>query len=395
MAATTPLSQDSDLDVEVPTPQPQRQRWVIAAVAAGVAGAVLLAIVATASFSGKAPALASTNGSVQLSQIVVQPPREQCAKTGQNCISQKCCQTSGYTCYEVHSGYAKCMKACTAGVDGTCLTQAVTAPASKSDVTYSATNLFCFVFYQENTGSTKIRYDLELLRTNLFLGTHIFGCESYRVFSDVETWLSPGKIDTVKVEDIENNFHFAKRKVTGTWINSNMFIQTWRKIKEENMWSSKDWTVKVDADAVFLPTRLRQKLGQVEVTNNGIYLENCKYVNFGFFGNLEVISKKGFATFLANLEDCKTSLNYLGREKDFGNEPWGEDLFAQRCMDLHGVDRVSAWDITTDGMCRYYRPESEKKNKKWKPDCAVVQTAAIHPFKKPKDFFDCLKATQR
>merc|ERR1712217_241453 len=385
------MGEDSD---GIAVPPPRRQWWVTAAVAAGVAGAVLLAVFATATLSGKAPAAASTSGSVQLSQIVVQPPREECAKTGQNCITQKCCQTSGYTCYEVHSGYAKCMKACTAGVDGTCLTRAVTAEGALSDITWSKTNMFCFSFYQAETGSTKPQYDLELLRTNLFLGTSIFGCESYRVFSDVATWLSPGKVETVKVEDTENNFHFAKRKVTGTWINSNMFIQTWRKIKEENMWNTKDWTVKVDADAVFVPQRLRTKLAQNEVTSNGIYLENCKYVNFGFFGNLEVISRKGFATFLANLEDCKSSLNYLGREKDFGNEPWGEDLFMQRCMDLHGVDRVSAWDITVDGMCQSYRPESEKKNKKWKPDCATTQTAAMHPFMKPKDYFDCLKATQ-
>jgi len=378
----TPLSEEP----------PRRQWWVAVPVVVGVVGLVCLA---TAILSGQTPAPVSTNAPRRLSQIIVQPPREECAKTGENCLSQKCCQTTGYTCYEVHSGYAKCMKACTAGVDGTCLTQAVTAEASRSDTTYSGTNLFCFSFYTAETGSTKPSYELELLRTNLFLGTSIFGCESYRVFSDVSTWLSPGKVETVKIEDTENNFHFAKRKVTGTWINSNMFIQTWKKIKEENMWNSKDWTVKVDADAVFLPMRLRQKLGQVEVTANGIYLENCKYVNFGFFGNLEVISKKAFATFLANIDDCKSSLNYLGREKDFGNEPWGEDLFAQRCMDLHGVDRVSAWDITTDGMCQAYRPEGEKKNKKWKPDCAVTQTAAMHPFKKPQDYFDCLKATQR
>merc|ERR1712187_750570 len=277
--------------------------------------------------------------------------------------------------------------------DGTCLTQAVTAPATKSDVTYSATNLFCFAFYMEDTGSTKPSYDLDLLRTNLFLGAHIFGCESYRVFSDVSTWLSPGEIETVMVTG--DNFHFQKRKVTGTWINSNMFIAVWKKIKEENMWSSKDWTVKVDADAVFLPSRLREKVGTLEVTEGGIYLENCKYVKFGFFGNLEVFSRKAAATYMENLDDCTSSLNYMGSEEDYGEEPWGEDLFAQRCMDLHGVQRVSAWDITTDGMCQAYRPEGEKKNKKWKPDCAVTMTAAMHPFMKPKDFFDCLKDTQR
>merc|ERR1712203_199534 len=173
---------------------------------------------------------------------------------------------TGYTCYEVKSGYAQCMKACTPGVDGTCLSQVVTSAAEKSAVTYSATNLFCYSFYTKDTGSTKPSYELELLRTNLFLGTGIFGCEAYRVFSDVATWLSPGKVDTVMVTELPGApFHFAKRKETGTWINSNMFLSVWKKIEEEGLWSDKDWTVKVDADVVFLPSRLRSKLLTQEV----------------------------------------------------------------------------------------------------------------------------------
>merc|ERR1712073_279582 len=178
-------------------------------------------------------------------------------------------------------------------------------------------------------------------RTQLFLRASIFGCEDWKVYSDVETWLSPATdaaaaINTVKVDDVNNDFHFAKRKKTGTWINSNMFIAVWKKIKEEGLWSGRDWTVKVDVDAVFLPSRLRSYLERSNFagTQNGIYLENCKYVTWGFFGSLEVISHNGAATYMANLDDCKGALNYLGSEKVTGNEPWGEDLFAQRCMDL-------------------------------------------------------------
>merc|ERR1712203_832758 len=127
--------------------------------------------------------------------------------------------------------------------------------------------------------------------------------------------LSPNKFNTVKVNDVNNDFHFAKRKKTGTWINSNMFIQTWKAIKDEGVWA--------------------------------------------------------------------------------GNEPWGEDLFAQRCMDLHGVDKVQAFDINTDASCAAWRPEGQKKNRKWRPDCATAQTPAIHHFKTPEEYFNCLKATQR
>merc|ERR1711862_642218 len=201
--------------------------------------------------------------------------------------------------------------------------------------------LFCFTLYMEDTGSTKQFYDLSLLRTSLFLGASLFGCEAYKVYSDVETWLSPGEVNTVKVDDVNGDFHFGKRKLTGTWINSPIFIQAWKAIRTEGLWANHDWTVKVDADAVFLPMRLRTKLSGQKVTSSGIYLENCKYLNFGFFGNLEVISHQGFSTFLANLEDCEKALDWKGKEKDTGMEAWGEDLFMQRCMDLHGVDKVS------------------------------------------------------
>merc|ERR1711997_508781 len=117
-----------------------------------------------------------------------------------------------------------------------------------------------------------------------------------------------------------------------------------KKIKEEGLWANRDWTVKVDIDAVFLPMRLRERLGQVEVTENGIYLENCKYVNFGFFGSLEVFSHNAAANYMANLDDCTTTLNYKGHEK----------------------------------------------NRKWRPDCATSFTPAIHHFKTPKEYFDCL-----
>merc|ERR1719195_2476659 len=54
-----------------------------------------------------------------------------------------------------------------------------------------------------DTGSTKKFYELELVQTQLLTGASIFGCEDWMVFSDVDTWLSPGppvKLMTVKVD---------------------------------------------------------------------------------------------------------------------------------------------------------------------------------------------------
>merc|ERR1719336_1824916 len=110
------------------------------------------------------PAFSQQVAPLQLNAIAVTPPRQECAKTGVNCIAQKCCKVAGYECYEVHAGYAQCMKECVQGKDGTCLHHTVPMVASKrSDISYSANTLFCFSFYAENTGSTKKTYELDLV----------------------------------------------------------------------------------------------------------------------------------------------------------------------------------------------------------------------------------------
>jgi hypothetical protein len=71
----------------------------------------------------------------------------------------------------------------------------------------------------------------------------------------------------------------------------------------------------------------------------------------------------------------------------------GEDLFAQTCLDSLGVRRVEAFDITTDGACPAHRPLDQKTNKKWQPNCGTASTAAMHPFKKEVEWFECFEAT--
>jgi len=253
--------------------------------------------------------------------------------------------------------------------------------------------LFCWQMYTSNTGSTKKSYELDLIKTQLHVGASIFGCKGWAVYGDVRVEISPGPPELYTTEvSIPADAYFAKRKNMGTWVNSMIFFAAWKKMRDEGEYTNYDWVVKTDADAVFLPARLLDRLREQPVTDKGIYLENCKKVMYGFFGNLEVVSIAGWRTFLENLDDCKNTLDYKGNNWKFG--PWGEDLFAQKCMDLHGVSKVWAFDVTTDGACEATRPEGEKKNKKWKPDCTTAKTPAMHPFKKPADYFNCLLATQ-
>jgi len=219
----------------------------------------------------------------------------------------------------------------------------------------------------------------------------IFTCDAWDVFSD--TAVDIGGYTTIKVNDENNEFHRVKRKETGAWVNWAIFYQIWKEVRNLGRWEAQSWTVKVDPDAVFIPTRLHawldNKLGEPP---HGLYFENCKNVQYGFFGNLEVLSHEATNVLTKYLEDCHAvyaPCADTGCDWKWG--PWGEDVFAQRCLDRHYVDKVEAFDMTSDGACEADRPDGQKKNKKWRvEDCGTVQTAAVHPFKTPKDYFACL-----
>jgi len=327
-------------------------------------------------------------------EMEVTPAREACANGGEDCFYSKCCVVSGFKCYQKNYWYHGCKQNCSTADGWTCNRpdgpDGLAGWTKKKVVYQPGTSLYCFSAYAHDTGSTKKSYELDLLRTQLRVGASIFGCANWDVFSDEDVWLTPGPngIHTKKVED-NGEFHILRRPKVGTWINTPLFTEVWKRIRDENRWEIADWTVKVDADAVFLPQRLVDHLSDMGVTEHGVYLENCPKVDSGFFGNLEVLSNKAVAILTTHIETCYNTLYWKGGH-GWKYGPWGEDLFIQRCMDRYGVEKVEDFHLTTDGACPGDRPEGQKKNKYWKPNCAETPTAALHPFKKPEEYFACL-----
>merc|ERR1711997_1001000 len=268
--------------------------------------------------------------------------------------------------------------------------------AQKASVPVSRTmgqSLYCFAVYTQDTGSSKHSSEFELLTLQNQHGASIFTCDQWDVFADVSKPLGQSGYLTIRVEDENGEFHQIKRKTTKTWVNWGLFYQVWKKVREVGKWETTDYTVKVDADAVFVPSRLRTYLSTKKGDSpHGLYYENCKNVQYGFFGNLEVITRTAAQVLTKYLENCHAEFAPCANDGcDWKWGPWGEDVFAQRCMDHHYVDKVEAYDLTNDGACKADRPTGEKDNKKWhSEDCSTLTTAAAHPFKNPKDYFKCL-----
>jgi len=174
------------------------------------------------------------------------------------------------------------------------------------------------------------------------------------------------------------------------------FYQAWKDMRENRLTTDSDWVIKVDIDSVFVPQRLLTKLQGYKVPSGGVYIENCKKVLFGFFGNLEVVSVDAFQTFLGNLETCKSSLDWKGFDPDWKFGPYGEDLFMQKCMDKNGVAKQSDFYEDDDGLCPSKVPKELRnvKGAKFHPNCQNSKAVVMHPFKKPDEYFKCLAETQ-
>merc|ERR1719210_914262 len=188
-------------------------------------------------------------------RVQIVPSFWNCSKAGDDCTSTGCCQVSGHKCFTKGQGKAFCNKTCTPGQKG--FTCDVINPHSVPVAARLGQNLYCFSVYTENIGNDKlVNHELELLNIVATQGKGIFACEQWDVFSDVSVPMDNGYV-TLKVEDKFGEFHQLKRKVSGTWVNWGLFYQVWVKIREVGKWQANDYTIKVDADAVFVPQRLR------------------------------------------------------------------------------------------------------------------------------------------
>jgi len=331
-------------------------------------------------------------------RVQIVPSFPACSKAGENCISTGCCQVSGHKCFSKGKGKAQCNKTCTAGVKG--FTCDVVNPHSVPVAMPLGQNLYCFSVYTQNIGNDKlVNHELELLEIAAAQDAGIFACEQWDVFSDVKVPIDhTNGYESIEVEDVFNEFHQLKRKESGTWVNWGLFYQVWVKIREVGKWEKADYTIKVDADAVFVPQRLRNWLSSKPGDSpHGLYYENCPNVQYGFFGHLEIITNTAVKVLTKYLEDCHAVFAPCANQGcDWKFGAWGEDVFAQRCMDHHYVDKVEAFDVATDGACKADRPEGEKSNKHWHPtDCSQITTVTVHPLKKPAAYEKCLNEISR
>ncbi|CAK0838739.1 unnamed protein product [Prorocentrum cordatum] len=282
-----------------------------------------------------------------------------CANQTKDCRKQRCCADPGHACYEKNEEWATCMKSCDPGkheYDADNLPWTCNQIGPRTPVLWGSPSLFCYSVITINDYSS----EPELVKGQIERGSGIFECDEYAVYSTAEptvVGIGPsGKVTTIQFEPAE-----ITTSKDGTSGNAELFMHVWDAVKADNRWSTTDWTVKVDPDAVLIPFRLRQHLR--DHTGQTAYIVNCNKPLLPegpmMFGALEAFSQSALGVYFAREQECIGGMYW----KD-----WGEDWFMGHCLDFLGVEQVHDYEIYSDGVCTGV-------------DCSNPVAAAFHPKK--------------
>jgi hypothetical protein len=232
---------------------------------------------------------------------------------------------------------------------------------------WESPSIFCFAVFRAQG------YEPDLMRAQLNKGAGIFACDEYAIVSDDHLTLGQGPQGPVEAMVIPSTKVGVSKD--GTAANTQVFMNAWHMVSTDFRFRFHDWILKVDPDAVLLPSRLRQHLTWHQ--GPSVYLKNCgRFSGPGWpamYGAVEAFTRQAILTYFANAHRCRDELQW---------QTWGEDVFMAACMDHLGVAGEADLDLVGDGVCMG-------------ANCGEGAKAAFHPFKSPEKWLACWDQAHR
>jgi len=357
-------------------------------------------------------------------ELGIRGPPDPCSAPGEDCRQKKCCSAaaggSGMTCFEKDTTWASCAADCTPG-DWSCRALGNRTPyaagcgwAGKSCAdTHLCCNVgfSCVVKDATWTACTQTKKKSTWITQNVPIpagwdgtivgggrdeykigpaaaGAKVMGTSLYCFMAFLPDSYEVGLHDVAKENkasifacDEYDVFHSWKSAKAGwdtgeaTLSNTDVFINVWDNMLNTGKFMKADWTVKVDADAVLIPDRLKAHIaGLRPPMGMPIYLKNNDMDpgmgNNGFLGAIEVFSKQAVQIYRDNKEGCHQSLGINA----------GEDGYFKGCMDALGVG---------------FMVDAQLFNPDRSPGaCNLGQRAGFHPLKTVNNWKCCLDITK-
>jgi hypothetical protein len=277
-----------------------------------------------------------------------------CSKVDEGCLEPKCCLGMGMQCYKKNEDWAMCMSECAPGYHADDNNESWTCeklgPRSWGNAIKGNPSLYCFSVIRSDG------YEVDLMNEISKKNAGIFDCDAFDILT-AETSVLVAGVNTVSFQGAD-----IIGSVDGTAGNTWLFVNAWQKVVDIGKWDDHAFIAKVDADAVFLPEKLRWHLGSFVGVR--MYVINCQAWNM-IYGALEVFSHDAIKTW-------KLWGNTCNAPNDFG-----EDKYMTQCMDHLEVMRVDDFGVVGDKLCGSFT------------SCSAMSTAAFHPFKDVYSWTQC------
>jgi len=233
--------------------------------------------------------------------------------------------------------------------------------------------LFCWMLVKP------VAAEIKLLAAQLCLNTSIFRCDEHMLFSNISlrTQLAslPGSASLSEVV-IEQSLDTAYGGPWNTALNTDLFIKIWSTLFSMGLHLRQEWVVKLDADTVFLPSRLGpvlQKIGPPAARHAPLYVNSCSWCDIKLIGPIEVFNRASLQALERSLERCRAEVDY---------HDVSEDVFLERCFGLLGIKPFSP-----SRQDKLLQPTWHVRNHQLKR-CSE-NWAAVHPFKDTEKLVRC------
>lgn len=294
------------------------------------------------------------------------PPIQRCSFSNEDCHETMCCSNvecdylfqncQGYTCYKKdqwEGGFAGCKTSPPGDWLGTVIGGPINpreiAPAP-GNVQTQGTSLFCIAVVTDAPPSQGWQDPETVVAQNWQeKGLGILQCDDHMIIAGQPvgsaSWGSVANIDA--------------------------FIGYWNQVQADGRYQEHDWVVKVDADTVLLPDRLKQHLEQLRTPRGSpVLILNNEY-KFQFLGAMEVFTKEAMNLYFENQDRCAAMGGHTG----------GEDYYMKACLLGIGVDIQKDFTILHD---KYAAQDG----------CGDGWAAGFHFYKKASDWDACYQEAQ-
>jgi len=254
--------------------------------------------------------------------------------------------------------------------------------ASKKAQADHTPSLFCFSVVLPNSTEVKLmRHQFQRGRVGIYSceDWSLYSNESIRlaVDSESEAWTSVLPGGELRVD------HYT-------------FYRLWNKILGERRALAHDWTVKLDADAVFFPSRLRSllrdKWAPYGKTDDTIILRHCYSRVVPLYpdanrGPILVLSQQALHTYQKQVEGCPQGTNPSELQESRCLQGFGAETTA---VDAFGLLSEVAWACDAAQQPSSSNVDSGMDALQGEATYGCFAPAvAFHPFKSVEKWFDC------